>query len=102
MTTPEPTTGPRPGTVRDEVITLVKAMAPEPDGELEDNTRLVDDLGYQSLRLVELTMALEETFDLPPFDRTDLTGVSAVGDVVSLIDRHLGPPETDRRSGTDS
>lgn len=102
MTTPDPPTTTRPGTIRDEVFTIVRAMAPEPDGELEDATRLVDDLGYQSLRLVELTMALEETFDLPPFDRADLTGVSVIGDVVSLIERHLGEPGTDRRSGAGS
>lgn len=76
--------------VREEVLALVRAMAPEADGPLGDADRLVDDLGYQSLRLVELTMALEETFDLPPFDRADLTGVATVGDVLALIDRHRG------------
>src|SRR5699024_3588004 len=76
--------------VREEVLALVRAMAPETDGPLGDADRLVDDLGYQSLRLVELTMALEETCDLPPFDRADLTGVATVGDVLALIDRHRG------------
>lgn len=90
MSTPE-----HPGTIpadrtRGEVVAIVRAMAPEPDPELGDDTRLVDDLGYQSLRLVELTMALEEAFGLPPFERTDLAGVGTVGDVVALIDRHRG------------
>lgn len=92
MTMTDPSTG---GTAhRDQVVELVRAMAPESeisggDGDLADASRLVEDLGYQSLRLIELTMTLEETFDLPPFDREILAAVRTVGDVVSLINRHV-------------
>lgn len=80
----------RPIETRAAVEALVRDMAPDPVDGLDDSIRLVDDLGYQSLRLVELTMALEETFGLPPFERSDLTGVTTVGDVLTLVDRHRG------------
>ena len=37
------------------------SMAPE---EMRDNTRLVDDLGADSLEIIEMTMALEEEFEI--------------------------------------
>lgn len=98
----EPSAGPRPDDTRAEVLTIVRSMAPEPGGDLTGATRLIDDLGYQSLRLVELTMVLEETFGLPPFDRTELAGVLSVGDVVALIERHTARQGNEPDGGADS
>ena len=49
------------------------------------DTTFVDDLGVDSLDVVELTMAIEETFDLPEFDDALITQLVTVGDLYQFI-----------------
>jgi acyl carrier protein len=72
---------------RDDVHAVVAAMAPRPAAELSDVTRLVADLAYDSVRLIELSMALERRFALGYLDEGQLATVSTVGDVVDLVAR---------------
>ena len=53
------------------------------------DTSFVDDLGADSLDVVELTMALEEEFDLPEADDEELVKLQTVGDVVKYITSKL-------------
>ena len=48
-------------------------------------TSFVDDLGVDSLDVVELTMAVEEVFDVPEFDDELISGLVTVGDLVAFI-----------------
>ena len=48
-------------------------------------TSFVDDLGADSLDAVELTMALEEEFDIPEVDEETVAGFHTVGDVFRFI-----------------
>ncbi|MEV5648484.1 acyl carrier protein [Nocardia sp. NPDC052254] len=73
-------------TVAEQVRQLVGAMAPTRPGELTGELRLVEDLGFDSLRLMELTLALERAFDLPRYRPEQLTGVRCVADVVALVE----------------
>jgi len=49
------------------------------------DTSFVDDLGVDSLDVVELTMAVEEAFDVPEFDDELIAGLVTVGDLVAFI-----------------
>ena len=49
------------------------------------DTSFVDDLGADSLDAVELTMAIEEAFDVPEVDEDTVTGFITVGDVFRFI-----------------
>ena len=49
------------------------------------DTCFVDDLGADSLDAVELTMAIEEAFDVPEVDDETVTGFITVGDVFRFI-----------------
>ena len=49
------------------------------------DTSFVDDLGADSLDAVELTMAIEEVFDVPEVDEDTVTGFGTVGDVFRFI-----------------
>ena len=73
---------------RDDVHALVAAMAPRPGAALTDDTRLIADLAYDSLRLIELSIALERWFGLAEVDETAIATVSTVGDVVDLVATH--------------
>jgi len=63
---------------------LMEQFAVEADAITMD-TSFVDDLGADSLDVVELTMALEEAFDMPELEDDELKGLVTVGDVVRYI-----------------
>ncbi len=56
---------------------------------ITDGDHLRDDLGLDSMAIIELLYKIEETFDLQIPDQ-DLQGLSTVGDVVSYVHRRLG------------
>ena len=73
--------------VLDKVITMVaEQFMIEPD-EVSADTLFVDDLGADSLDVVELTMALEEEFSLPDTPDEELMNIHTVGDLASYISR---------------
>ncbi|MBR2581857.1 MAG: acyl carrier protein [Oscillospiraceae bacterium] len=73
--------------VLDKVITMVaEQFMIEPD-EVSADTLFVDDLGADSLDVVELTMALEEEFSLPDTPEEELMNIHTVGDLASYISR---------------
>jgi acyl carrier protein len=78
-------------TIRDEVLALVGAMAPDNAREPELTSALIGDLGYTSLRLVELSIAVERAFELPQLNPELLAGVYTVGDLVDLVERQKDP-----------
>ncbi len=71
--------------IQDAVLALVTALAPAPVAEPDLHGALIDDLGYTSLRLLELCIAVERAFALPPLGHYTLAGVSTVGDLVNLV-----------------
>ena len=62
---------------------IVDVMGCNPD-EITMDTTFVDDLGADSLDLVDLVMAVEEEFDVKIADE-DLEGIKTVGDIVDYI-----------------
>ena len=53
--------------------------------EISMDSSFVDDLGADSLDLVELIMAMEEEFNVGEIDEDDLTGLKTVGDCVRYL-----------------
>jgi len=51
------------------------------------DTSLVDDLGADSLDVVDLVMTLEDEFDMEIPDE-DITEVRTVGDIVKYLEEH--------------
>ena len=51
--------------VLEQIIKMVAEQFMIDENEISADTSFVDDLGADSLDVVELTMALEETFSLP-------------------------------------
>ena len=72
----------------EEVFEKVKAIIVEQLGVVESSVEMeasfIDDLGADSLDIVELVMALEEEFDIEIPD-ADAEKVVTVGDVVEYI-----------------
>ena len=76
----------------EEVFEKVKEIIVEQLGVAEDTVTqeasFIDDLGADSLDIVELIMALEEEFDIEIPD-SDAEKVVTVGDVVEYIKDHV-------------
>ncbi len=76
----------------DEVFEKVKGIIVEQLGATESSVTMeasfIDDLGADSLDIVELIMALEEEFDTEIPD-ADAEKVVTVGDVVDYIKDHI-------------
>lgn len=49
-----------------------------------------EDLGADSIDVVELTMALEEEFEIGEMGDEELAGVASIGDLVDFISAKLG------------
>lgn len=60
----------------------------EPEAVTPETT-FVDDLGADSLDVVELTMALEEEFSLPEISDEELKKITNVGDLVEYVGRFV-------------
>lgn len=76
----------------EEIFEKVKGVIVEQLGVAEGNITMkasfIDDLGADSLDIVELIMALEEEFDIEIPD-SDAEKVVTVGDVVEYIKDHV-------------
>jgi acyl carrier protein len=55
------------------------------EASIELETSFVDDLGADSLDVVEFTMALEEEFDIPEVDEEVIASLTTVGDVFRWV-----------------
>lgn len=55
---------------------------------IDMDTKLVDDLGVDSIDSVELIMAVEEVYDIT-VPEEDAMAVKTVGDVVEYIEDHI-------------
>ncbi len=66
---------------------LAKQLEISPDAIRED-TRILEDLGADSLDLVEMVMTLEEGYNIIITNEI-AGGMATVGDVVAFIDKQL-------------
>ena len=73
--------------VLEQIIKMVAEQFMIDENEISADTSFVDDLGADSLDVVELTMALEETFSLPDTQEDELTNIHTVGDLADYVSR---------------
>jgi acyl carrier protein len=76
----------------------VRMVAPEAPDSVAGTDRLIGDLGFHSLALVELAFVLEELFQLDPITPEQAMGIERVSDIEQLItaalDAGLAQPPT--------
>lgn len=73
--------------IADQVREEIRDQLVVKDSEIVDSARLVEDLGFDELDLVELTMSLEERFNVEILDE-DLNSFKTVKDVVEYIEKN--------------
>jgi len=70
--------------LQDRLRQLVSSQLGVDLDEIVKDARILDDLGADSLDVVELVMALEEAFDIVVPDE-DIEGMLTIGDVESYV-----------------
>jgi acyl carrier protein len=65
--------------VRALVRTVVIELSPERVDEAGSDARLLEDLAYNSLALVELAFTLEDEFDLSPIEESNARAITTLG-----------------------
>jgi len=73
----------RPAVVED-IKQLVADFTPDMPGEIKEEHALIADLGWDSLDMVEMSMQVEELYDIPVPDEM-VDDITTVGDVVEAV-----------------
>jgi acyl carrier protein len=76
--------------VLEKVRTLVAEQLSIDKSAVTPNASFEEDLRADSLTLVELLMALEETFDLPDIPEEEADQIKTVADVVKYVEAKKG------------
>lgn len=76
--------------VEQQLHAMIREIAPAPVSEITSASRLEDDLGFDSLALVELAVQLEQQFKLPPLSEEEALDITTVGDIEALLKGALG------------
>ncbi len=71
----------------DDVKAVVVEQLNVKEDEVKEESKFVEDLGADSLDVVELVMALEEKFDIEIPD-ADAEKIATVGDALKYIQEH--------------
>ncbi|MDN0201110.1 phosphopantetheine-binding protein [Streptomyces sp. S.PNR 29] len=71
--------------IHDVVLRLVSAYAPVQASEVTTSSVLTEELGYNSLRLVELTFAVEELFELDTLTTAQVQPIQTVGQLQDFV-----------------
>ena len=75
--------------IREKVVSVVKDKLGVDESAVVDSASYVNDLGADSLALVDIAMALEDEFVVKIPDE-DINKITTVGATVSYIKEHLG------------
>jgi acyl carrier protein len=75
--------------IEERVRQIIAEQLDESDEEVTPEASFIDDLGADSLDIVELVMAMEETFDIEIPDE-DAENIRTVQDAVNYIEEHAG------------
>ena len=73
--------------IYDKIIGMVADQFGVDKDELSRDTSFADDLSADSLDVVELSMTIEEEFDLGEIAEDDLKKISTIGDLVDYVER---------------
>jgi acyl carrier protein len=73
--------------ILERVSQIVGQMCPLGRRTVAATDRITDDLGYDSIAIVELALVLEAEFDLQPIDEQDAVDLVTVGHVAELVGR---------------
>ena len=75
--------------VLDKIKSILSSQFGIDEDQITENTDVVNDLGADSLDVVEMMMSVEDEFGLMIEDE-EMAEMKTVGDVVNYIENHIG------------
>ena len=75
--------------VLDKIKSILSSQFGIDEDQITENTDVVNDLGADSLDVVEMLMSVEDEFGLMIEDE-EIADMKTVGDVVNYIENHIG------------
>ncbi len=74
--------------VYDKIVEMIcEQFGMEPD-ELNENTTFIDDMGIDSVDVVELVVELENEFGLDEIPEEELKKIRTIGDLAAYVSAH--------------
>ena len=74
--------------VYDKIISMICEQFDMEPEELSENTSFVDDMGIDSVDVVELVVMLEDEFGLDEIPEEDLKQLRTIGDLAAYVSAH--------------
>ena len=71
----------------EKIVSIIRTQLNIDDVEITEETSFKDDLGVDSLDLLELVMAFEEEYNIE-LNPEELEGISTVGDIMEFIKKY--------------
>jgi acyl carrier protein len=75
------------GYMEDRVMLIIAEQLGLPQTDIDESKRFIDDLGADSLDIVELVMTMEDEFQASIPD-DDALNIETVGDVIRFLKQH--------------
>ncbi len=76
--------------ILEKLIMIIAQQFGVEESTISVETSFADDLGADSVDLVELSMALEEVFEVEEMNEDDVAGIHTVGDLLKFLQERLG------------
>lgn len=77
-----------PDSIEAKIVSIISEQLSLREDDIKADSRFVDDLGADSLDIVELIMEMEEEFDIEIPDE-DIEKIVTVQNVIDYITRHV-------------
>ena len=71
----------------EKIVDIIREQLNIDDIDINEDTSFKDDLGVDSLDLLELVMAVEEEYNIE-LNPEELEGISTVGDIMEFIKKY--------------
>ena len=71
----------------EQIVEMIARQLRVDSGEITPETSIMEDLGADSLDIVELLMAIEDDFDIKVPDE-DVPNLKTVGNIVDYVESH--------------
>lgn len=75
--------------IEEKIMQMVAERFNKSVEDLDRDTEFVSDLSADSLDQVELTIDIEDEFELPEVSEEDLTKIVTIGDLVDYVQDHV-------------
>ena len=74
--------------IYEEIVAMISKTFDIPEQDLNENTNLINDIGIDSVDVVELVVELENEFGLDEIPEEELRKLRTIGDLAAYVSAH--------------